>query len=380
MTALKVYFVVGEESGDALGADLLDALRCDGGSAVEPMGLAGPQLGERGVRSLFNIADIAIMGIAAVFRRLPTIVLHVYRTVDDIVAKNPDVVVLIDSPDFVQAVAKRVRKRAPHIPIINYVCPSVWAWRSGRARAMAAYIDHVLALLPFEPTVLQELAGPPATYVGHPLATRLQALPPRKTDRTAAGRPPVLLVLPGSRRSEVARLLEPFGETLAILKARGVAFEAVIPAVDHVRKDIEVGVRSWTVQPRIVSSKDNDDVFSTAQAALAASGTVTLQLALQGVPLVAAYKLDPFAQFIANRAMTTWSASLPNLIADRMVIQEDYAAFMIPGRIARRLETLLQDSPDRAAQLAGFDDVWERLKTQRPAGAIAAEVVRKIAR
>jgi len=313
MTPLKVYFVVGEASGDALGADLLLAMQQDGGRPVAPMGLAGPKLQAMGMTSLFDIADVSVMGIAAVLGRLPTIIRHVYRTVDDIIGKNPDVVVLIDSPDFVQPIAKRVRKRAPHIPIVNYVCPSVWAWRSGRAKKMAAYTDHVLALLPFEPQVLKDLDGPDATYVGHPLAKQLETATGSAATKHLSDlkEPPTLLVLPGSRRSEVSRMMRPFGETLNVLRARGASFQPVIPAVPHVRGLIEEEAAKWATKPRIVSAEQNDETFASAHAALAASGTVTLQLALHRVPMVAAYRLDGIGEFIARNYITAWSASLP---------------------------------------------------------------------
>ncbi|MEO0546396.1 MAG: lipid-A-disaccharide synthase [Pseudomonadota bacterium] len=384
MSALKVYFVVGEASGDALGADLLKALERDGEGPVNAMGLAGPKLQKKGVKSLFNIEDVSVMGIGAVLARLPKIVRHVYRTVDDIVAKNPDVVVLIDSPDFVQPIAKRVRKRASHIPIVNYVCPSVWAWRSGRAAKMAAYIDHVLALLPFEPRVLKELAGPEATYIGHPLAKQLaeQSAPVTAEPQPMASlaEPPTLLVLPGSRRSEVTRMMKPFGDTLDVLRARGHAFQTVIPAVPHVRGRIEEEAATWSVAPQIVSADQNNETFSKAHLALAASGTVTLQLALFRVPMVAAYRLDPIGEMIARNAIKVWSASLPNLIADRMVVPEDYGHMVMPNLLARRLEALLTDTLDRQAQLAGFDEIWSRMATQEPASRMAARLVRQFGR
>ncbi|MEM1038506.1 MAG: lipid-A-disaccharide synthase [Pseudomonadota bacterium] len=381
MTALKLYFVVGEASGDALGADLLEALERDGGGPIDAMGLAGPKLEKKGVASLFNIEDVSVMGIGAVLASLPKIVRHIYRTVDDIVEKNPDVMVLIDSPDFVQPIAKRVRKRAPHIPIINYVCPSVWAWRSGRAAKMAAYIDHVLALLPFEPRVLKELGGPQATYIGHPLANQLADQLERTTvepqPMASSTELPTLLVLPGSRRSEVTRMMKPFGDTLDVLRARGHAFQTVIPAVSQVRDRIEEEAATWSVAPQIVSAELNNKTFPKAHLALAASGTVTLQLALHRVPMVAAYRLDSVGEMIARNAIKVWSASLPNLIADRMVVPEDYGHMVMPNLLARRLEALLTDSLDRQAQLAGFDEIWSRMATQEPASQMAARIVRQ---
>src|SRR5690606_7493231 len=165
--------------------------------------------------------DIAVMGFTAVIGRLPTIIDRVHRTVDAVVAAKPDILVIIDSPDFTHAVAKRVRRRLPDLPVVDYVSPSVWAWRPGRARRMRGYVDHVLALLPFEPAAHQRLGGPACTYVGHPLIERLGELRPAHGERPplAGGGPATVLVLPGSRRSEVSRLLPVFRETLPLVEA-----------------------------------------------------------------------------------------------------------------------------------------------------------------
>lgn len=372
---VSVYFVLGEASGDALGADLMPALEERIRLAeFEPdfHGLAGPSMQALGMASLFDIEDIAVMGISAVIARLPKIVRRVHQTVDDIVARAPDVVVLIDSPDFTHAVARRVRRKMPDVPIIDYVCPSVWAWRSGRARPMRAYIDHVLAILPFEPEALAKLGGPSATYIGHSMARRLAALP--ASESPFSGEDPVLLVLPGSRASEIKRLLQPFGETLDILRKRGVAFQPVLPAVGHLRHQIEEQVASWNVQPQIVDSSDNERLFPYARAALAASGTVALELALHKVPMATAYKLDA-AMTAANALITIWSSNLPNLIVDRVLVPEEFNRMVRPERMARYLEELLDDSLARQRQLEGFDDLAEAMKTPEPPAEMAADIV-----
>lgn len=372
---LKIYFVLGEESGDALGADLYPALIAKGKKnkiPLEIIGLGGTGLDALGVKSLFNIEEISVMGISAVVARLPTIIKRVKQTVADILEQKPDVIVLIDSPDFTHAVAKRVRKKMPNVPIINYVCPSVWAWRSGRARKMRAYIDHVLAILPFEPQKLIELDGPKATYIGHPLARKIAALP-----KTLKGGHPdnkTLLLLPGSRQSEVKRMLQLYGETITILHDRGAEFDLIIPAVPHLKKAIILETTDWKVKPTIVDSANNDKTFANARAALATSGTVTLQLALHKVPMVTGYRFDamakPFLRFV-----TTWSALLPNLIADKPIVPEYVNESVVPGCLARHLELLLADSPERKLQLAGFTKVIKAMKTKRPPSELAAEVI-----
>ena len=229
---------------------------------------------------------------------------------------------------------------------------------------MTSYVDHVLAILPFEPDVLQRLGGPSATYVGHPLAGQIEALAPEPSTLT---KKPLLLVLPGSRTSEVKRLLEPFGKTIEWLFEQGVDFELVIPAVPHLRDRIEEQTRHWKVTPKIASSENNDETFANAHAALAASGTVALQLALHRVPMTLAYKLDPVAKSLSF-LINTWSAALPNLIAGWPLVPEDINDMVNPERMGRMLARLLTDTPERAAQLAGFEVVARNMTTpQRPA-------------
>ncbi len=371
---LKIYLVLGEESGDALGADLLPYLESQAkklGRTIRVDGLAGDRLTATGQTSLFDIDDIAVMGITAVVARLPTIIRRVRETVTDIVAKAPDVIVLIDSPDFTHAVAKRVRKKLPDVSIVNYVCPSVWAWRQGRAKSMCAYVDHVLAILPFEPKALADLGGPPATYVGHPL---VQNIPPQDTVSHPNDEKPVVLVLPGSRGGEVTRMLKPFGETLQILKERGNEFQAVIPAVSRMRERIERETESWPVKPLIVNSEDNATTFTNAHVALAASGTVTLELALNRVPMVVAYILDPAATVLSS-LINIWSPSLPNLITDQLLVPEEFNKMVDPQRLARYLEELMMDGAARKRQISGFKNVAKIMKTKRPPGQLAAEII-----
>lgn len=371
----RVYFVIGEESGDALGADLIDAF-AEIGLSVEPLGLGGARMRERGVVSLFDVSDISVMGFSAVFARLPRILSRLRMTVRDIVAKRPDLIVLIDSPDFTHRVAKRVRQRLPGVPIVKYVCPSVWAWRSGRARTMKVYIDHVLALLPFEPDLLKALGGPDATYVGHPLARRYEGL--SLPDRTLVSDPARVLVLPGSRRGEIRSLLADIGETLEILDKRGLAFRAVLPAVAHLEAEIRATVADWRVKPEIVTGEAGKvEAFRTADVALAASGTVLLELALHNVPMVSIYRLD-WLMYRFRFMITAWTAALPNLIADATIVPERMNEMVRPHWLARALEALLHDQPTRRAQLDGFNRVREQMRLSEPAGLIAARAIARL--
>ena len=368
---MKVFTAVGEASGDALAADVVDALRANGDLTV--VGLAGPQLRQQGVTTLFDISELSIMGLSAVLGRLPQLVRRVYQTVDAVVRERPDVLLLVDSPDFTHAVAKRVRKRVPNLPIVDYVCPSVWAWRQGRAREMASFIDHVLAILPFEPRLLKELGGPSATYVGHPLGALDEC--------AAAPLPdvPTLVVLPGSRRSETTRLLPIFRDTLSVLRERGVAFDAIMPTVGHLRAEIDGAIADWSVRPTVVDALPRGESFIGAQAALAASGTVSLELAMRDVPMVLAYKLDPVARQ-ARSLIRTWSIALPNHVADRVVVPENVEEYARPERLARQVQDLLTDTPVRRAQLDGLAAVRRAIRSEQRPAEVAAAIIDRLAR
>ena len=351
-TPFHVAIVVGEHSGDQLGFKLMQALRQRlGGDNVRFTGVAGEAMEHEGLTSLFPLADIAVMGILPVIRRLPTLLARIRETAEAILADPPDVLVIIDSPDFTHRVARRVRKARPGLPVVDYVSPSVWAWRPSRARAMRAYVDHVLALLPFEPDAHHDLGGPACTYVGHPLIERLDELRPGPEDAARrATEPPLLLVLPGSRRSEISRLLRPFGEALALLQARNIAFEAVLPAVPHLVETIRAETAGWAVRPRIVEGAEAKyAAFRQARAALAASGTVTLELALAGVPMVVAYRVSKLEEQLKH-IIRVPSIVLPNLILGENVIPELIQEAANPASLADALAPLLSATPARSLQ------------------------------
>lgn len=375
---LRIAIVAGEESGDLLGADLVVALTRITGRKVELIGVGGRHLQELGLDSLFDGSDIALMGVTAVLRDLPRLARRIRQTAAAVAAAKPDCLITIDSPDFSLRVAKKLRAAAPSIPVVHYVCPSVWAWRPGRAPAMRAYVDRILCVLPFEPEALERLEGPKGVYVGHRLATHPGVLAARSAQQGRAAdeaAPRQLLVLPGSRRGEVRRLLGPFGETLRLLARRGGRFEVTIPTVPHVAGLVEEAVAGWPTPPRIVLDEaEKWAAFAGADAALAASGTVSLELALAGVPLISCYRTDWTGAALLH-FITVWSASLPNLIADWPVVPEAYNQFVRPGYLARLVEQLWADTPARAVQLEGFGQIAARMQTQRPSGELAAQAV-----
>ncbi len=376
---LKIGIVAGEESGDLLGADIVAALKAATGRDVLLTGVGGRHLQAHGLKPLFPAGDIALMGFSAVFRDLPRLMKRIGETARAIVAAKPDCLITIDNPDFTLRVARKVRAANPGIPIIHYICPSVWAWRPGRAVAMKPYVDHILCILPFEPAELERLGGPPGTFVGHKLTTDTGALAAAAAQAAprdlSDDREKTLLLLPGSRKSEVSRLIEPFGATVSILKSRGHRLRLVLPTVPHVAELVASSVAGWEQKPEIVTDTAGKwQAFGEADAALAASGTVSLELALAGVPLVSCYKLDPLARFVL-RVITIWSAALPNLIADRTVVMEAYNELVQPGWLARHIEGLFADTGYRRWQKDGFAEVARRMATERPSGEIAAEIV-----
>jgi lipid-A-disaccharide synthase len=351
---LSIWIVSGEESGDQLGAKLMRALKTRlGAGNLRFGGVGGHAMKAEGLKSLFPLEDIAVMGITAVIGRLPTVLNRIHMAADAVVAADPDILIIIDSPDFTHRVAKAVRKRAPHIPIIDYVSPSVWAWRPGRAAKMRAYVDHLLALLPFEPDAHKRLGGPPTTYVGHPLIERVSEFRPAAGERNPHKEAPLnLLVLPGSRRSEVSRLIDTFGETLKLIQQRSSRpFEVTLPAVPHLAQEIRDRTASWSVKPRIVEGEAAKwQAFRIADAALAASGTVTLELGLSGIPMVVAYKVSMIEAVILRPLIKAQSIVLTNLVLGENAIPELIQEDCTPESLATALLPLLSDTPERRAQ------------------------------
>ncbi len=376
-TGRKIFLIATEESGDRLGAALMKVLRERLGDAVQFSGVGGRAMTAEGITPLFPIEELSIMGFAAVVKQLPKILRLISRTADAVLADAPDMLVIIDSPDFTHRVARRVRARNPDIPIVDYVSPSVWAWRPGRARAMRGYVDHVLALLPFEPEEYRKLQGPPCSYVGHPLTEQLASLRPNEDEhKRRDAQPPVLLVLPGSRRSEIRHHLALFGAALGQLNQQ-VPFELVLPTMPHLEAMVRDGVASWPVAPRLaVGETEKRAAFRVARAALAKSGTVTLELALSGIPMVTAYRVDAAEAFILRRAIRVSSVILANLVIGSDIIPEYLQEDCTPDKLARALGDVLADSPERLRQLVAFGTMDGKMSTGDQSPSVrAADIV-----
>ncbi|MCC8956141.1 lipid-A-disaccharide synthase [Bradyrhizobium sp. Pear77] len=373
----KIFLIATEESGDRLGAALMKVLRQRLGDAVEFSGVGGRAMTSEGIDPLFPIEELSIIGFAAVVKQLPKILRLIRRTADAVLADAPDLLVIIDSPDFTHRVARRVRARNPNIAIVDYVSPSVWAWRPGRARAMRGYVDHVLALLPFEPEEYRKLQGPPCSYVGHPLTEQLTSLRPNEEEQKRRdAQPPVLLVLPGSRRSEIRHHLALFGAALGQLNKQ-TPFELVLPTMPHLEAMVREGVASWPVAPRLaVGEIEKRAAFRVARAALAKSGTVTLELALSGIPMVTAYRVGAAEAFILRRAIRVSSVILANLVIGSDIIPEFLQEDCTPDKLAQALGDVLADSPDRLRQLVAFATMDGKMSTgDQPPSVRAADIV-----
>ena len=355
MSPLRLALVAGEHSGDQLGFKLMRALR-KMRPDVEFLGVGGEAMQAEGLQSFFPMSDIAVMGILPVIARLPTLIRRINETAARIVAERPDGLVIIDSPDFTHRVARKVRAALPDLPVVDYVSPSVWAWRPGRAKKMRAYVDCVLALLPFEPEAHRRLGGPRCVYVGHPLIERLDEL------RGGAHGSGSLVVLPGSRRSEIRRLMPDFGAAVGLVAAGRGGLDVVLPTLPHIAEEVAARAADWPVKPRLVLGEaEKFAAFRGARAALAASGTVTLELALAGTPLVGAYKVSKLEEQL-KYLIKVPSILLPNLILEQRAIPELVQGDCNPRALAAALGPLLDDGPERAAQVAALAKLDARMQ------------------
>jgi len=367
-----------------LAAALTAALRALHPGTIAFDGVGGGNMRQQGLSSPFDIADLSIIGFAAIPRKLPLILRRIRETADAVIAARPDALIIIDSPDFTHRVARRVRKAAPNIPIINYAPPQVWAWRPGRARAMRGYVDEVLAILPFEPAAFARLDGPRCTYVGHPLAERIGDLRPGAEEaKRRQARPPVVLVLPGSRGSEIRRLADIFGAAIANAAERAGPFDLVLPTLPHITAQVASATASWPVRPRIVTgAAEKHAAFRNARAALAASGTVTLELALANIPMVAAYRIPAWEGALFRMLASIDTVILANLVLGENVVPEFLQSQCTPDGLAAGLVSILAESPQRQRQLDAFGrlDTIMGLGGEPPSARAARAVLDLIAR
>lgn len=374
----SVFLIAGEPSGDALGTSLMGALKAKTHAHVHFAGVGGPGMTGQGLNSLFPMEDLAVMGVFEVLPRLPLLLRRIKETADAVERIKPDVLVTIDAPDFCFRVIKRLKVRGVKVPAVHYVAPTVWAWRPGRAKKVAKFLDHLMCLLPFEPPYF-EREGLHATFVGHPVVAggldKGDGEMFRARHEIEAGAP-VLCVLPGSRTSEVERLLPVFAQTVEKLAAQFPGLRLVVPTLAHLRTRIETATRTWAAPAVVVEGRQKADAFAASDAALAASGTVALELAMAGVPHVIGYRVNPLTAFVARRLVKTPYANLINIILRREAVPEFIQGDCTPENLARGLAPLLDDARARAAQLGAAGDALIQLGLGGPPpGERAADVV-----
>jgi len=375
---MKVFVVAGEASGDKLGAALMAGLRAQVPD-VTFHGVGGDRMIAEGLQSLFPMDEISIMGITEILSQYRQLKARIRETAEAVLTAKPDVLITIDLPEFGLRVAKQVKARST-IRTVHYVAPTVWAWRPGRARKMAAHIDQVLALLPFEPPYM-EAAGMRCDFVGHPVVTDPVATQAEAKDfrqRHGFEDVPIALILPGSRRSEVTRLLPIFREVATRLHHQRPDLAFVLPAAPNLAAQIRDAVRDWPVPLVIVNPAEDGAAakraaFATADVALAASGTVSLELAAAGTPMVIAYDMNWLSRQVIGRLLRVDTVTLVNLVSETRVVPEFIGAACQPDAItATMIETL--DHP--TAQIDAMALTMARLgKGGVPPGARAARAV-----
>lgn len=376
MRPFRLFIVAGEASGDALGARFVQQLRHQlGERSLVLRGVGGEVLAAEGLESLFPQEDIAVMGFGPVVARLPLLLRRIADAARGAAAFAPDLMLTIDAPDFSLRVDKKLRRLNPAVPIVHWVCPSVWAWRQGRARRMRPHVDRILALLPFEPEALARLGGPETVYVGHPLIERLDELRPDGDEARvrADAAAPLILVLPGSRGSEIRHLMPTFGETIARIARALPQARFVLPAVPRLVETITQIVAGWSVKPEIVTGEVAKlAAFRQARAALAASGTVTLELALAQVPTVAAYRGAGWEAALARRLIKLPTVILPNLILGENVVPEFIQDDATPDALAEALLAVIPEGTARSRQRDGFAAVEHDMRSAGPSPAANA--------
>jgi lipid-A-disaccharide synthase len=369
-----VYLVAGEQSGDVLGARLMAALRA-ARPDIEFAGVAGPRKQAQGVKSLFPMQDLAVMGLAEVLPRLLLLRRRMRETVADIEALRPDVVVTVDSPGF----GLRLLKRVPRFRRVQYVAPQVWGWRESRVKNFPGLWDRLLCLLPFEP---QFFAGHnlAASFVGHPVlesgADRGDAASFRQRHGIAAAK--LLILMPGSRHSEVSRLLPVYRAALEILRARLPDLQVAIPLSANVADSVRHEVAGWSRPPILVTDiADKHDAYAAANAAITKSGTSTLELALAGVPMAVAYRVHPVTAALVRRMLTLPHVAMVNVLAGRQVVPELLQENCTPEKLADAAAALIGDAAAVAAQREAFRAIVASLAPagRLPSQAAAAEVL-----
>ena len=358
---MKVFILAGEPSGDKLGGALMAGLK-----ALQPdvsfEGIGGVQMAAEGLESRFDMSELSVMGLVEILPKYRHLKRRIRETAEAVIALKPDVLITIDSPDFSLRVARLV-KEASAIRTVHYVAPTVWAWRPGRAQKMARWVDHVLALFPFEPPLMQA-AGMACDFVGHPIVAEPVATQAQVQDFRAhhgLGDAPVLLALPGSRRAEIARLAHVFGQAAEVLRASHPDLRVVVPAVSATADQMRDAISGWSAAPVLLDPRECDletvtarkhAAFGAADVALAASGTVSLELAAAKTPMVIAYDMSWLSMKLMKRMALIDTVTLVNLVSDTRHVPEFLGEVCQPGPIGEALRRVMAGPGAQQAAMA----------------------------
>lgn len=359
MKQLNIMLVCGEPSGDALGAQLMAGLKALAGDRVQFTGVGGLAMAREGLTSLYSLDATAVMGLREVVPAIPKILKRVRNVVDFAVQTRPDVVVVIDSPDFTHRVAQGIKRRDPTIRTVDYVAPQVWASRAYRARKMASYFDLVLALFPFEVPFFEKY-GLKAAFVGHPVIERAARIAGGETLRARLGiaaDAPLLVLCPGSRTSEIRFILPVFRDAVRLLAARIPGLVTLLPTVPHVAAKVRAATSNWPTPLHITDSEaDKYAAFDAANVALAASGTVTAEIALSHTPMAVAYKVGGLTFFLSKFLMTVTHITLINILLGREAVPEYLQSRATPENLADAVARLFSDKAARADQIQAMTE------------------------
>ncbi len=358
----SIFLIAGEPSGDRIGARLMVALRRALGEQVQFSGIGGEAMAEQGLKSQFPMSELSIMGFVEVVPRIPHLLGRIAQTVEAVQRQKPDALITIDTPAFSFRVTARLRGAG--IPLIHYVAPQVWAYRPERAAKIAQILDHMMVLLPFEAQYFSNV-GLPCSFVGHPVVEDVARVGDGEAFRKSHGidsKAPLICALPGSRSTEVSRLLPVFGATMGRLAERFSGLRVVVPTVSSLVESVSAGVANWPVPPLVLTRRDAKyDAFAAANAALAASGTVALELALNRVPMVITYKTNMLTAIAARRMLRVPHVSLVNLILNRRVVPELLQQDCQPRALVECLTELIADRKVRGRQLKATKEIAARL-------------------
>jgi lipid-A-disaccharide synthase len=356
---INLMLVCGEPSGDALGAQLMAGLKTLAPGRISFTGVGGLAMAREGLESLYPLDTTAVMGLREVVPAIPAILRRVKQAVEFAVTTKPDAVVVIDSPDFTHRVARGIKKRTPSIPTVDYVAPQVWASRAYRAKAMASYFDLVLALFPFEVPFFEKF-GLKAAFVGHPVIERAAKVSGGDALRARLGiapDAPLLALLPGSRTSEIRFILPVFHGAVSLLAGLIPGLVTVLPTVPHVADKVRAATADWPTPLHILEGEaDKYAAFDAANVALAASGTVTAELALAHTPMVVGYRVGGLTYFLSRFLMTVKYITLINILLDREAVPEFLQGRATPENLAPAVAKLFGDDSARGAQIEAMKD------------------------